>query len=164
MLQLTLVRHAKSNWGDTTLSDFDRPLNERGFRDTPLIGNVLNEKLAICDHIISSPAKRAITTANLLAEKLGHPEEDVIQDQKLYNASLHTLLKVIHELDSAVKHCVLVAHNPGLSLLADHLDSGQTGDLPTCAVVSFTFELNDWQAIGRGNGKLVLFEYPKKYN
>ncbi len=164
MLQLTLIRHAKSSWGDTALSDFDRPLNERGLRDIALMGNILNEKLAIFDQLISSPAKRAITTSKLFAEKLGHPDKDIKLEQQLYNASLHTLLKVIHQLDSTVKHCVLVAHNPGLSMLADHLDSGQTGDLPTCAVVSFTFELNDWQAIGRGNGKLVLFEYPKKYN
>jgi phosphohistidine phosphatase len=164
MLQLTLIRHAKSNWGDPKLKDIDRPLNSRGLQDAPLMGDILNEKLAIFDHLISSPAKRAITTSKLLAKKLGHPEKDIKQEQQLYNASLQTLLNIIHKLDGTVKHCVLVAHNPGLSLLADHLDSGQTGDLPTCAVVSFTFEVNDWQAIGRGNGKLVLFEYPKKYS
>ncbi|MEE9356627.1 MAG: histidine phosphatase family protein, partial [Methylococcaceae bacterium] len=108
MLQLTLIRHAKSSWGDTALSDFDRPLNERGLRDIALMGNILNEKLAIFDQLISSPAKRAITTSKLFAEKLGHPEKDIKLEQQLYNASLHTLLKVIHQLDSTVKHCVLV--------------------------------------------------------
>ncbi len=164
MLQLTLIRHAKSSWGDPGLSDFDRPLNKRGFRDAPKIGEILKEKLAPIDQFISSPATRAITTSILFAEMLGYPEANIKQEQPLYNASLQALLTLIHELDHAAKHCVLVAHNPGLSQLADYLESGRTGDLPTCAVVSFTFDLDDWRAVGRSSGQIVLYEYPKKYS
>lgn len=163
MLQLTLIRHAKSSWGDPALSDIDRPLNKQGYGDVEKMADILKQKLAPISLFISSPATRAITTSTLLAEKLRYPADEIKQEQQLYNAPLQTLLTVIHELNTTVKHCVLVAHNPGLSLLANHLDNEKTGDLPTCAVVSFSFELDDWQAVGRNSGRIILFEYPKKY-
>lgn len=163
MLQLTLIRHAKSSWGDPELSDIDRPLNERGFRDAAKMGDILKDRLAPIDLFVSSPAKRALTTSVLLTEKLGYPETGITQEQRLYDASLPTLLKIIQALDSLAKHCVLVAHNPGLSQLADYLDNGQTGDLPTSAVVSLTFEVESWSAVDRNSGRVALFEYPKKH-
>lgn len=163
MLQLTLIRHAKSSWGEPGLSDFDRPLNKRGLHDAAKMGDRLKDKLAPVDRFICSPAKRALTTALLLTQELGYPEADIKQHQQLYDASLPTLLKIIQDLDSTAKHCVLVAHNPGLSQLADYLDNGKTGDLPTCAVVSLTFELDDWAAVDRNSGRVALFEYPKMY-
>ncbi len=71
MLQLTLIRHAKSDWGDPNLKDIDRPLNTRGLQDAPLMSDILNEKLAIFDQLISSPAKRAITTSKAISGKTG---------------------------------------------------------------------------------------------
>ena len=162
MLRLTLIRHAKSSWGDPSLKDFDRPLNERGLRDAPQMGRRLKDRLAAPDLLISSPALRAVTTARLLAESLGYPADAIQTEDMLYNASMQDLLAIVRLQDSRRAHVALVAHNPGLSQLSDYLCEGQTGDLPTCAVVSLSFELDDWRAIERDIASLDLFDYPKK--
>lgn len=163
MLQLTLIRHAKSSWEDPSLSDFDRPLNDRGLHDAPMMGEILRATLAPIDRLLSSPALRAITTARLIAAQLGYPETGIEQEPRLYDASLDTLLTVIDSFDSRLGHCALVAHNPGLSQLAAYLGDDRTGDLPTCAIASFGFDTDDWHAVGRNSGILRVFEYPKKH-
>lgn len=75
MKRLTLVRHAKSSWKDPSLDDFDRPLNQRGERDAPVMGRRLKARGARPSLILTSPAKRAKRTARLIAEAIGYPVE-----------------------------------------------------------------------------------------
>ena len=85
MLQLTLIRHAKSSWKDTTLKDFERPLNKRGRHNAPLMGRVIQDSGLSFDRMVSSPAERAITTARLIAAQLGYPEQQIqtLDEQEL---------------------------------------------------------------------------------
>jgi phosphohistidine phosphatase len=163
MLQLTLIRHAKSSWADPELNDFDRPLNKRGKKNAPLMGKIISKRGLVFDRIVSSPALRAISTARLIAEKLGYPEQDIQQREELYDASLHDLLDSVQALENESERTALVAHNPGLTDLCNHLSGESIANLPTCAVAVIEFDLDDWRAVHRDSGRLVMYEYPRKY-
>jgi len=163
MLQLTLIRHAKSSWKDTNLSDFDRPLNKRGLDNAPLMGKVMRKHGLGFERMIASPARRAITTASLLARKLGYPVDAIETREELYAASRAQLLDCIHSLDSGDRRVALVGHNPGLTELCNYLCGETIANLPTCAVAVIEFEMDDWQAVFRNSGRLALYEYPRKY-
>ena len=77
MKTLILVRHAKSDWGNPSLSDFDRPLNERGKRDAPIMAKRLLDKKIKIDQIIASPAKRAAKTAKYFAEAFDYKKDKI---------------------------------------------------------------------------------------
>lgn len=163
MLQLTLIRHAKSSWDDPTLSDFDRPLNKRGMKNAPLMGKIISKHGLVFDRIVASPALRAITTARLIAAKQGFPEQDIQQREELYDASGSELLDCVHSLDSQYQSIALVAHNPGLTDLCNRLGGESIANLPTCAVAVIEFDLDDWEAVSDESGRLALYEYPRKY-
>lgn len=138
-IELVLVRHAKSDWGDVGLPDHDRPLNDRGRRDAPRMA----ERLAATGFrpaaLISSTALRARTTAGAFGAALG---VDVIEEPDLYGASPATLLRVAAESGRA--SVLLVAHNPGMTELAHALSGGGIGEMPTCAVARFRWDEDDW--------------------
>src|SRR6516164_4541044 len=98
MKTLFLVRHAKSSRDDPVLPDKERPLNERGRRDAPRMGERLAKRGVKPDIIVSSPAVRALTTAELIARELDYDLRDIAVDKRLYSASADDLLAVIHEL------------------------------------------------------------------
>ena len=86
MKKLYIIRHAKSSWKDFSLADYDRPLNKRGFFNAPFMGNILKEKRVMPDLILSSPALRAKTTAEIIAKSI-HYVDKIVFDKKIYEAS-----------------------------------------------------------------------------
>jgi len=164
MLCLTLIRHAKSDWSQSGLSDFSRPLNKRGLKNAPMMGRILKSMLPTPDHLISSPALRAITTARLIAAELGYPEKEISSDESLYDASVKTLLGQVQKITPSWKHVVLVAHNPGMTELCNYLSDGNIANLPTCAAAHIEFDVDDWRAVDQDMGQLKFFEYPKKHH
>jgi phosphohistidine phosphatase len=148
MKTLFLVRHAKSSKDDPTLSDKERPLNDRGRRDAPKMGERLAKRDAEPDLILSSPAVRALTTAQIFAEKLDYKAKNIVVDDRLYATTADDLLEVIHELDDRHKRVMLFGHNPEMSDLARRL-SDKIGDMPTCAVAEFEFDTKSWTGVGR---------------
>jgi phosphohistidine phosphatase len=163
MKTLILVRHAKSSWKDHDLKDFDRPLNERGKRDAPFMGALIKEKGILPDVLISSPAKRAITTAGLFAKKLSIAKNEIIENEKIYEASAGELIDIINAIDDTKSSAMIFGHNPGLTMVANYLSDKRIDNIPTCGMVVITFEENSWKSIQIGSGKLIEFEYPKKY-
>lgn len=159
MRRLLLVRHAKSSWGDPTLPDRERPLNERGKRDSPKMGRRLAALGVDPDVILSSPARRALKTARILAEELGYRLEDIRVDDRLYAAEAEVLLKVIRELGDAKLCVMLVGHNPELTELAHRYSSGIT-HLPTCAVAEFAFAADSWPVAIAGKPEKVTLHTP----
>jgi phosphohistidine phosphatase len=139
-LTLALVRHAKSDWGDPSLDDHDRPLNERGFRDAPAMARRLAASGFRAEAILSSTALRAATTASYFADALGVA---VDEDARLYGASASTLLGAA--VARGARSVVVVAHDPGMTVLAGRLSAGAIGHMPTCAVATFTWSEHDWE-------------------
>lgn len=162
MKRLYLVRHAKSSWKNPELRDFDRPLNKRGKRDAPLMGQRLKKAGECPDLIISSPAKRAAKTAKILAREIGYPSEDIRWLDSLYGAGTQTMLEIVGDLGDSVGSVMLVAHNPGLTFFAEHLTGVAVENIPTSGVFTVDFDLASWKGIHESEGKLVFFDYPKK--
>jgi phosphohistidine phosphatase len=163
MLQLSLIRHAKSSWQDAGLRDFDRPLNARGLRDAPMMGKRVADHGITFDQVITSPALRALSTARLIAAQLDYPETAIQPLQQLYDASVGNLLQCVQSLDSQHHRIALVAHNPGLTGLCNFLSGEAIVNLPTCAVAVIEFPLDDWQAVYRESGNLKMLLTPKQH-
>ncbi len=161
MKRLTLIRHAKSSWSDPGLSDFERPLNQRGNRDAPRMGQRLASADIHFDRMITSPANRAMSTARLIAKAIDYPAAQIVTEPRFYEASPQTLLDYVRRLDDRDDHVALIGHNPAISLLAHHLCPEVPGDLPTCAVVRLACETDNWQALMPGRVMLLQLDYPK---
>jgi phosphohistidine phosphatase len=161
MRLLTLVRHAKSSWEYPELSDFERPLNERGRRDAPLMAERLRRSPPRPDRLVSSPALRAITTAHIFADALSIPRDDIVLQPRIYEASAATLLRIVRGLDDGDRHVMLFGHNPGFSELAHLLADCTFDELPTCAVARFELDVKTWQDVGEDCGQLARYGCPK---
>ena len=157
---LFLVRHAKSSRDDVTLPDKERPLADRGKRDAPLMGKRLAKRQVKPDLILTSPARRAISTAGLIAKELNYRAEDIVVDERMYATEADMLLGVIGELSDKLKCVMLFGHNPEFADLAQRL-SNEPALMPTCAVAQFTFESTPWSSIGSTKPTEVLLDYPK---
>jgi phosphohistidine phosphatase len=161
MKTLFLIRHAKSSWDDPELPDKDRPLNDRGKRDAPKMGERLAKRDVKPDLILSSPAIRALRTAEIIARKLDYRRKDIVVNERLYAVAADDLLDVIHQLGAELKRVMLFGHNPELTELARRL-SGEITHMPTCAVAEFTFDAKSWSRIGEIRPAEVALDYPKK--
>lgn len=127
------------------------------------MGRVLRDMGKAFDLVVSSPAQRAATTIELLANELGYPNDNIVFEKKLYNADLNTLLEVVQSLPADRTRVALVAHNPSITGLCNFLCSTGISNLPTCAVAGIKLEVDDWSAVYRDTGTLDLYEYPSKY-
>lgn len=161
MKTLTLVRHAKSSWKHPGLADFERPLNKRGRHDAPRMGLRLSAHNIRPRQIISSPAVRALTTAEVIASAIGYQPEEIIIDERIFHAHSEQLLDVIRNLDASHHHVMLVGHNPGLTDLVEQLALAGITNIPTCGIVVLGFSIDRWQDLYDGSGGMLLFDYPK---
>jgi phosphohistidine phosphatase len=159
--ELLLVRHAKSSWDDPYLDDHDRPLNERGLRNAPEMGKRL-QGLSIRPEVwISSTALRAMTTAEILAEQVGFPQDQIQRSTDLYHASATDLQEFIAGLDDAIGFAVLFGHNPGITSLVANLYGLTIDNIPTCGVVHLQFIEADWKAASSELPARATFDFPK---
>ena len=159
---LTIVRHAKSSWSDTSLSDARRPLNRRGKRDAPMMGERIHRHGIRPSLIVSSPATRAWSTAKIIAEAINYPREFLQKEKSLYLASLDRILDVVVAQDNGFNNMMIVGHNPGLTDFVNFLVPGLTNNLPTAGVVSVEIEQDDWSLYERPATKLLVHDWPKK--
>ena len=162
MKTLTIVRHAKSSWSDTSLSDARRPLNRRGKRDAPMMGERIHRHGIRPSLIVSSPATRAWSTAKIIAEAINYPREFLQKEKSLYLASLDSILDVVMAQENGFNNLMLVGHNPGLTDFVNFLVPGLTNNLPTAGVVSVEIEQDDWSLYERPATKLLVHDWPKK--
>jgi len=162
MRSLTLVRHAKSSWDNAALADFDRPLNERGRRDAPLMAQRFAHSAESPLQLVSSPALRAASTAALFAEALNIAAADIGYEADIYEADVATLMHIVRSLDDAVPNAVLFGHNPGFTDLCHALARCDFNELPTCAVARIDFDVDHWREVAPGRGRLVAYSFPKE--
>jgi phosphohistidine phosphatase len=173
MKTLLLMRHAKSSWGDESLPDFERPLNERGNRDAPRIGQELAARGVVPDVIVTSTAVRAVETTRLVCKGLdeargsrgqgrGKSKEGSFKlEPSLYGAPPDRILEAINLLPNKCSCALIVGHNPGMqdlvtSLIGQWLPEG----MKTATVACIQFEAADWPQVGVGAGKFKWILYP----
>ena len=159
MKTLFLLRHAKSSWDNFDLADFDRPLNERGLKAAPLIGELIYEKQFQPDLIISSPAKRAKQTA-ILTRASAQLESEIEYDERIYEASSRRLLQIISEQKDKVESLMLVGHNPGFEDLLKNL-TGEFREMKTANLAVVDLNIEKWSDIGVNCGTLRDLIKPK---
>jgi phosphohistidine phosphatase len=172
MKYLTLIRHAKSDW-ETNAGDHERPLNERGRRNAPVVGrflartylgmNGVTALLPLPDRLITSTALRAKTTAELMQPELGVEAAKIVLEPRAYLAEPKALLQLVREFDDLWQHVMLFSHNNGISNFArkllrrDYLSE----EMPTCAVALIELPWDSWAATGWEEGRLVGYITPK---
>lgn len=158
---LYLVRHAKSSWKDASLSDRQRPLNKRGLRDAPEMGRRLVEHGRRPDLIISSPAKRAYSTARKIAKKLDYEKSAILIDERLYFAGTGSMLGMLEELDDRHDSVMIVGHNPAMTTFLNVLCETSIHNMPTCAIALVGYDINAWGELTSEDGALLAYDYPK---
>ena len=169
MKTLVLLRHAKSDWSDPSLGDFDRPLATRGIEAAPRMGQAIRARGLVPDLVLCSSAARARETWDLVAPELKATPRVKFQ-RGLYLASPAKLLEKLRGADNAAKTVLLIGHNPGLELLAAVL-AGPGSDpdarqafsekFPTAALCAFAFDIAGWRDAAEATGRLTLFLRPR---
>ncbi|WP_373003509.1 histidine phosphatase family protein [Sulfurimonas sp.] len=160
MKKLFIIRHAKSSWKDSKLSDFDRPLNKRGKANAPLMGKRLRRRNIVPDIFISSPALRAKTTAEIIARKVGYNTK-IVFNEDIYASAEIIIHHIVKKTNDKYKTMFLLGHNPDLNMFVeDYIDFDE--NIVTCGVVEIEFDCNSWKDISRKNAKFISFDYPKK--
>lgn len=163
MKTLILIRHAKSDWSNPFLHDFDRELNGRGLKDAPVMGKILADKNIHPDLILSSPAQRAKTTAVEIARKLSFPEKAITYDASLYESDIETLIEVIRGVSDTCQTLIIFGHNPEFTECANILCGADIENIPTCGVVAMQLKENNWKSVGLDSAELLFFDIPKQH-
>lgn len=169
MIQLALLRHAKSSWDQPKLDDFDRPLNERGRRAAPVMGHMLASLKFAPDVVLCSPAKRTRETLDAIASDITTAEQVVQFDERLYLATPDTMLDCLRSAGANAKRILLIGHNPGLHALAAAL--AQSGDpaqlarlrdhFPTAALAIISLAGDNFASLQTTGGQLETYVTPK---
>jgi len=162
MKTLLILRHAKSSWGHSNLDDHDRPLNARGQRDAPRMGQLLQTEGLVPELLLSSTAERARTTAQQVAEGCGYPSDKIVLTADLYHPLPDDCLAVLRQHGEPHQRVLLVAHNPGLEELVEQL-TGEAHRLPTAALVQIALPIETWQDLRpTTRGTLINLWRPKE--
>ena len=162
MRTLYLIRHAKSSWDSVGLKDYQRPLNDRGMRDAPAMARFLVGKGVKPDLIVTSPAKRALTTALFFAEAFGIPEKDLLRNPDIYEAMPHTILSIVSALPDEARVVLLFGHNPTFTEIANRFSDDFIDNVATCGIVQIASEAPNWQAFYEGNARVTGLFFPKE--
>ena len=160
MKRIYLVRHAKSDW-TYDVDDFDRPLNDRGKRDAPMMAGRLLQRNVVIDAFVSSPAARALRTAKFFAETYDRNKDEIILKPALYHAPPSTIYAVIASIDDKYSSIAVFTHNNGITEFANSLGILQIDNMPTCSVLGFTANTHKWKEVKQASKTLLFFDYPK---
>lgn len=160
MKTLIIVRHAKAEVLPALKTDFERKLTDSGKADAEKMADILLKQTSCPDLFISSPAKRAWSTAKRFAAAFKIKEAHINANPKIYEATADTLIEIVQQIDDKHQSAILFGHNPGLSQLAYYFSGNGAIELPTCGVVIIEFDLNNWQDVEYKKGKLTFFNRP----
>lgn len=161
MKTLFLIRHAKSSWDNITLPDIDRPLNERGKYDAPLMAKRLKDKKIEINAFVSSPAKRAKKTAEIFMHVFDANEKQLIIVASLYEATTEKYYNAIENLKDKHDTVALFAHNPGITDFINSLVCSPVYDMPTCGVYAIKIKTKNWKDFKSASKEFLFFDYPK---
>lgn len=168
MKRLCLLRHAKSDWSDPANDDFDRPLNARGTKAADFMAGYIAASPYRPDAILCSTAARAAATCEPLCKALGRKVPVIYRDE-LYHAMPEVMLEEIRGAPDEAETLLVVAHNPGLVLLAMALAEDPEEEtalrvahgVPTGGFIVFEFDAGRWADIEEGGGRTVFFGRPR---
>ena len=158
---LLMVRHAKSSWDNSELSDHERPLLKLGIKRTMLIIDYLSKSHVKPDLIVSSHAVRAFETARMIAKGLSYPRHEIQIERNIYFHDADGLYNLAMALPDDKNVVMLVGHNPAMTQLANMFLDEKLDYLPTTGVVSMGFDTDQWNQIALANKELHFCVFPK---
>lgn len=161
MKELLVIRHAKSSWANAFQGDFERPLNDRGHRDAPIMAERIMKRGLSIQCFASSTANRALTTAVYFAETYGKKKKDILLFPELYHAPEETFYQVISKLSDAYNTVALFSHNPGITDFVNSLTNTRIDNMPTCGIFAIKTEIKKWNVFKEGEKEFWFFDYPK---
>ena len=161
MKTLLIIRHAKSSWDNSIINDIDRPLNDRGKRDAPVMARRLIKTNVKIGLFVSSPAKRARSTAEFFIREYGRSEKEILFVPELYHAPVQTFRDTISRLDDRYDSVAIFSHNPGITAFANTLTSVRLDNMPTCSIFAVTSLAMQWHEFSSAGSTFWFFDYPK---
>ena len=159
---LYLIRHAKAQQQSIDNTDFSRELADRGLRDASLVGSYFKQNGYSVDMFISSPAARALATAELMAQQLDYRLESIHTNEELYMASVRTFLQVVNQLKDVWESVAITSHDPAVTYLGEYLSNAEVGHMPTGSVMVINFDTDSWAEVSKDTGSLKEFITPRK--
>ena len=162
MKTLLITRHAKSDWDNEELTDFERTLNARGMKDAPAMAKLIASKVSKIDKIVSSSAVRAFSTAKFFAQAFDYDENEIEKNIEFYTNGAKHIIKILMSQNNENDVVMIFGHNPTVSSLVAYFIGEVVGNLPTCSVACIDFDVDNWQDIDKINGKLRFFEKPSR--
>lgn len=161
MKHLFIIRHAKSSWDISTLSDFTRTLNERGHKDAPIMAQRMLNKNIPLDLLVSSTAVRAFTTAKYFASAYQINEKEIVTLDELYHAAPEIFYNTITSLSDTYDNVAIFSHNPGITDFVNKLTNMQVDNMPTCSVFAIKIDSRKWADFTSSKKEFWFFDYPK---
>jgi phosphohistidine phosphatase len=164
---LYVLRHAKSDWGDSSLSDFDRPLNDRGWKAAKAMGREMRERDITPDLVLVSPAARTTETLARVEEGFGETFRST-PTRSIYLAQTESLIALVRGAPIEVRRIMIVGHNPGMHELVLAMTEGPrdlredvAAKFPTAALAEVSFDVGDWTDVKLGSGRIRSFLKPR---
>jgi len=161
MKTLILMRHAKANPAQFGGKDFDRTLADRGKLDAHEMGKRLHKKQFKPDMILCSAAARTSKTAQIIADEVHFPVQEIVSEFDLYEAGLHELTQIIRSVDDHIKSLLIVGHNPIITGIIGYLSGSYIEHVPTSGMASIQFNIQTWKQVAASAGELQWFDFPK---
>jgi phosphohistidine phosphatase len=161
MKTLILIRHAKSSWNDPALPDIERPLNERGKHDAPLMAKKIKDKNITIDLFVSSSATRAKKTAQIFIKELNAKEKSLKIVASLYEAPIQSFYETIEKLDDQHHTVAIFAHNPGITGFVNALGCYPVYEMPTCGMFAALIKSKKWSDFRSADKQFLFYDYPK---
>jgi len=160
--RIYFIRHAKSSWEDIRLTDFERPINDRGRNDIIKMGSWFKQRLVDLDAVFSSPANRAIYTARAICKEIEYEVHNIIINNNIFEATKDDLIQIIKGLDNHLNNIIIFGHNPALTDVINYLEVNLSlKNLPTLGVCGMDLNIKKWDDIDFNTGKSILFMTPK---
>ncbi|MBL0883432.1 MAG: histidine phosphatase family protein [Chitinophagaceae bacterium] len=161
MKELLVIRHAKSSWANAFQDDFERPLNDRGHRDAPVMAERMMKRNVGVQCFVSSTANRALTTAMYFAEAYGKSKKDILLFPELYHAPEARFYQVIAKLSDAYNTIAIFSHNPGITDFVNSLTNTRIDNMPTCGIFAIKTNIQAWHLFKDAEKSFWFFDYPK---
>ena len=156
-----LVRHARAGVKGSSETDFDRPLEFQGIEEAKAISKRFFKTQPAPEQLISSPAKRALQTAEIFAKRMNLPAENITLKDGLYGESnTQSLIQLIGDIEESQSSVMLFGHDPQFSEAAAELAVGFDQQLPKAAIVGIGFDAESWKDVAKGKGHVVFYDYP----
>jgi phosphohistidine phosphatase len=157
------VRHAKSSWDHPQMKDFDRPLDDRGLKDAPMMARKMHELGLKPDLIITSGANRARSTAEYFHKEFNLDKDHFQVNNDLYECTPEDVYDVLRTAPDEAHFVFVFGHNPTMTWVANQIAGVHIDNVPTCGVVHVQAILNSWKKFKPEHAGFIGFHYPKQF-